>query len=948
MTLRLITGRANGGKTGRIYGAVRTAISNGRGAIVVLPTIPDVQRARDELSREMPLGLKVTTFHGLVTTLWEQWGDGRLLVGEAQRSLVFAALARERGQSRSMGRLAAECASRLVETTGEGWRSSAPEASGAGRELSTLLVAYARHLDGAGLIEPAEATWRLASRAVSHEDLIAVHRFGDFTTSQLALLKGIAAASEVVVTLTWQEGFTPTSALDCIVAELAPHAKVEVAEESALFTDPVLGDLGESLFSGSRQLAGGGESVRFVLAEGREAEARQIADEIRRALSDGKASARDRIAVAFRTPTGHLTQLEHVLGEEGILADFDMPRPFSRTPFGSAFLDLLAFAVRGERAPLLNLLRSPFSGVDQVGARELEQHWRHRGILGPAALVDDVGRVSTSLQWQLRQLRRISTNPLASTDCQLLADAARDLFAAAYGRDETYRSAEAGLDSKAHARIMSLLSEVAAASDLDVLLADVYEALSSSEIVPDQPERPGRVQIMPVTRLRGRRFETVIIAGLNAGEFPAVPAELTLRGSAVDRVLARFGGGGEAAGTEAFEQLLFYEAVTRAKNRLVLSARASDDDGEALMVSPLMEAVGDFYRGEEEAAPLPVHSYRRIGESAKSGHDASPRQRLRCSAGARDVGEPRVATAIRRARKRPGMLSDSAQGVGIDSSTVFTASQIQAYVRCPYRWFYEYRLSPRELEREFGARDEGELAHALLAAAYERLIEQGAVTLSPASLSTAHELVDALHEERVSAGGEADSLERQVGRSHALQWARRVLAEDADRVDGYAPALIEWEFGYEHDPVDMGGYLLRGRVDRIDVDRDGRAIVIDYKRTCGPQHGAAKMLSAGLVQVPLYLEAVRRSTQLTPVAGIYRGLTSPLERGLVMAGAIDSSRTTSTDVFDPEAFEALIDEALLRSLEATEGMRAGVIAPAPITPDSCAGCSAASNCGARR
>jgi len=105
------------------------------------------------------------------------------------------------------------------------------------------------------------------------------------------------------------------------------------------------------------------------------------------------------------------------------------------------------------------------------------------------------------------------------------------------------------------------------------------------------------------------------------------------------------------------------------------------------------------------------------------------------------------------------MLTDPAQAVALDSAAVLSASQIQAYVRCPYRWFCEYLLAPRELEREFDAREEGEFAHLLLASVYESLISSGQARLDPEGLDAAIELLGSVYEDQVAQQGEPRSLE---------------------------------------------------------------------------------------------------------------------------------------------------------------------------------------------
>ena len=136
----------------------------------------------------------------------------------------------------------------------------------------------------------------------------------------------------------------------------------------------------------------------------------------------------------------------------------------------------------------------------------------------------------------------------------------------------------------------------------------------------------------------------MILGGLNAGEFPHTPNEDMLPGSAVDDVLRAFGGRGETALGAEFEQYLFYSVVTRAKRRLVLSARSTDDDGEPVAISPFFEVAGDSFRNTDSEESMPPHTYRSLSQAPTADDGAGEREKYRAAAlrgergGARLVG----------------------------------------------------------------------------------------------------------------------------------------------------------------------------------------------------------------------------------------------------------------------------------------------------------------------
>ena len=72
--------------------------------------------------------------------------------------------------------------------------------------------------------------------------------------------------------------------------------------------------------------------------------------------------------------------------------------------------------------------------------------------------------------------------------------------------------------------------------------------------------------------------------------------------------------------------------------------------------------------------------------------------------------------------------------------------------------------------------------------------------------------------------------------------------------------------------LDLGGFTVSGKIDRIDRDPFGaRGIVVDYKsgRTA---HSAAEIERAQLLQIPLYMLVLRDLVGIEPLGGVYRAL----------------------------------------------------------------------------
>jgi hypothetical protein len=137
--------------------------------------------------------------------------------------------------------------------------------------------------------------------------------------------------------------------------------------------------------------------------------------------------------------------------------------------------------------------------------------------------------------------------------------------------------------------------------------------------------------------------------------------------------------------------------------------------------------------------------------------------------------------------------------------------------------------------------------------------------------------------------------------------------------------------------LELGGgeLLVRGKIDRVDVDPSGRfAIVRDYKAS--KSFPVARWEPDGLLQVPLYMLAVEQLLDLRVVGGVYQALRGDLRpRGLLLdepgVPCLPDTAVVRTDRHDPDAFRAELDRVAAKALEIAGELRSGALRPRPDT-----------------
>jgi hypothetical protein len=935
MPLKLVTGRANAGKTGWILKWALDSLKAGVPPTLIVPNLVDVRRLQAELAGKAPLGIRVATPRALAEDLWQLHGDGRRLVGQATRAAVVRQILAgvvEASLTESAGtpgfeRLLVQAAQQCDVSK----RSSTAGFSDAGNLVLSLLDTYRDRLGAMGLVEP---RWIASILAMLPPEVgfLGFLRFTTFSEADLVMICSFSKENTVGVALEWEEGFAPTRANDRAAARLLERAiEVRLAAESG--GDAELEAVAiKARPRGGRLLPTG----RVIVGEARGAEAEaalaaaMVADAVR-------AGARpERVAVVFGQLAPRVNLVRNAMAAEDIACTFDCPTTVGATTFGRALIALVRIALGvGARAEALQFLQGPFSdaGADEV--LRLDKSWRSRRRAedGHVVMADiiRIGGDSGSAAALARALSKRLLDGEAVERWQILADS---LLATGF------ENAPKGLDSQdvaAHGSFTRAVAEMASVPGHPFGAKDVLDALATLECSASADESPGLVQVIQASRVGARRFDVVIIAGLTQNEFPLANRETF---ASEIRVMAAPGG---ISDDEANAELAFYTLLTRPRSQLGLVRQSVNSEGAPLAASPLLDQVLDLYRYPSGDRMSAKYLWSALGmvrlEDARSFVPVFTRGRR----GQRQLPEKAMPSGRQVAH---GSFSPEV-GQPLFQDRVFSATEIEAYLQCPYSWFYSRVLRPRDIDAQMDAAALGSRAHRLISDFYEAMKLEGRRRVTPETLPEALQLFEQTAEksERAMAPAQGLSEEIDVGRAH--MWARHVVEDDAFLLRGYAPHGHELVFGMDHS-FEFAGVRIAGRVDRVDVGPTG-AVVTDYKSA--RDVGKPARLGAGSgIQHILYALATEKLMGLPVVGSVYRSLRSRQMRGYWRGDLIESLPTEACekDVLDATGFSAMIEDLEERVTTAVEGIAAGAIPRTPRSADSCRYCSLKQICeGAR-
>ncbi|HEX2044570.1 MAG TPA: PD-(D/E)XK nuclease family protein, partial [Gaiellaceae bacterium] len=792
--------------------------------------------------------------------------------------------------------------------------------------------------------------------------------FEDLTGAQWAILQALAGRADVTASLPYEPGRPAFASLGRTAADLGrlaggrseelPPAYGEIAHpalahvERALFTDAAVAD--------PPSLEG---AVRFLEGAGARASLELVGDELLRLLRVGVRP--EDIALVCPSPERVRAPLETALATMGVPYAFEGRVRLPQTPFGHALICLLRFAWgSGERRDLFSFLRSPYSGLPRAHADYLEGRLRGLGVR--------TGVEERATELRGRPLPLLAEARGAASPAEAVRVVAGALLRGAHGLEAPPADPASLLDLRAHEAVTRLLAELEGWERIAEPLAreDVLAALERATVPLARPAEPGRVAVLDLLRARTRRFEVVFVLGLEEGSLPRrTPASPFLDDDTRRDLDARTRARLVQVDPVSRDRYLFYAACTRASRRLYLVREAATDEGTPRQASPFWDEVRALFDPVEVARwtrrrPLSALTWRLEDASTE-------RERVRALAAldatdavaaealARANGWERRLERARRAFDRPTRLRHPAVLAELGARTTFGATELEAFASCSSIWLLERVISPREIDAQVDAKLRGSLAHTALSRFFGGLPKElGAERVDAGNVEEAVRFLGrCLDDALAGIRQELSPLERRELESQLRRDLESFVRAEAEAELALVPRRFEVSFGSERSApelqrgLDLGGFTLSGKIDRIDVDPfSARGIVQDYK-SGKTAYSAAKIESELKLQIPLYMLVLRDLVGIEPLGGLYRALAGErAARGLLRASAReDLPGFPESDYRDEDEFWAQIDGAAAHAREFVGRMRAGDVRHDPLGDAGCPSwCDLYAMCRVRR
>jgi ATP-dependent helicase/DNAse subunit B len=682
------------------------------------------------------------------------------------------------------------------------------------------------------------------------------------------------------------------------------------------------------------------DGILCIEAPGTVGEARLVARHIASLLREGVRA--DDVLVAVRDLPPYADLVREVFAEYGIPVDVEGAEPLHRNPAVATLLRTVRLPDEGWAfAPVTALLRSGYFRPDWPEVRDCPDIAQHAEALlrllaeprSREAYLKAVHRWAEAPQpgledEQAEESHRRRTHELArkcrpfldrffhawddAPPTAALSDHAAWLRRLADDLGITRAAAEDPRDAAALGRFWDELGQWVRVEGLlhggaRVLdrghLFRTLAALAGEAGLARSPRGPGQVRVLSAALARGLEVPYLYVMGLGERSFPRLaapeaffdePERQSFKQAGLDFPCV--------ADLLADEMLLFYQLVTRARRRLVLSYPAVDEKGQDLLPSSFLAALLDCFtpgavprqqrrmliERYDRDPPLSPAEYRvraALGMAAGPGPFALPGDLAANLAAAADLVRQRFHqrehTPYDGLLRDPSVIADLQKMFGPER--ILSPTALEGYIACPFRFFLDHVLGLEPLEEpseEVEGTERGLAFHRALSRLHTRLNELGID--QPAEAVEGHlmeRLDEAVNECAVRASPASEVLWRlegqrlrRVARRYRPHWAR-FIEPWLPRGVRPRPYLFEVGFGLPGQEgetpagplvINLDGLEVRvsGRIDRVDVaelpDETLGFWIIDYKTGRSSHYTGGDLKEFRRLQLTLYALAAEQ------------------------------------------------------------------------------------------
>ena len=969
---------------------LRASLERWGSAQLIVPSSDAVLLVKRQLGaiQELSVGVNVSTFDEWMRDQWKLYGNSDRLLSATLRKVFFqqildgtsadelGSLTTSKGTVELLSKLAPEYLTDLDQIMASGQLSAGQMSA------CKVLERYKALLEEKLYVEVCQCLDYLLQSIPTQGPALIFSRVEDLSEARLKFVRRLSQKRDVAFSLYVPEGpagYAAEQQLE-LVGGSGCNCRVDT-EPAPAAKSQELNDLLARVFratEGNEVTPSG--AVTFLLPLGQLAEAESISRYISQCVESGSKS----FAVYTSNPQKVWDALSQKLAAKGIATHYKRSVRIQDSLAGRAFASLIdAYATLSERAELeknidyqasehqmgdmswwpprtlTDYLISPISGIRVERAWMLDKSWRGNRTLYATRVLETLSKAAMSSRLCAETIKSLELGRIGSAAQRIIEYLSAE---ASDEQSETAQSEEAILQNQESLKVMSKI--VSSAQELhEAGLKLTPQTLKSFiDLCKDQAvmipvsngiESDIQVLIAPVSQAHSfepHMFDTVIFQGMDTLNFGVKASDGALQ------EFVRHASKTPKVSEFARYQRDFYTALIGASTRVAFEKVEQKDVFNAVALSEVKACYPKDYakkaglvRGEEEVLVnlLPQASnLERVAElpTIESGEIDPKLKNI--------VVLPRHLTRETLEQELQGLIEVSREGLPL-----LSASQIETYLECPYKWFTQRRIKISQVDTEFAPMQMGTFIHRVLELTHATLLAE-ALGCDVAEVDSAVEpmLLQDIAGSRITfdnldhAKQVLDTCFAQVWDEqfnninrassnelipHSIQERKQVenireelkdlLEFEASHFIGYQPRFFELRFGREENVVEYAGAQFTGSIDRVDVNAHGQALIIDYKHkgTNDLKAYSAKLsldseLSKEIlprhVQSAIYAQIMRKQLtkyKLEPVAAIYLGTKEQKDKpSFALAGMATEAATEHIWNIHPED-KKLRDQAVM-------------------------------------